>query len=1219
MSITLFSKSKLSLRHHFLSFLFALLTVQTGWTAPSACLELFGSKNPRTAPEFLEDRDKPSETPIFDKLQRNPEAKIESDLFGKQLGDKYPVELTPRMQVFRDRTLGFLKNPFYREILTRSYEVYFRIRSYLTERALEKSNGTADYDIIIVGSGPQGMILLHKALSMYPDAKILLIDAGDTAAATFRYGKELFDINSSNRPSGKSYRPLPGEGNINELPGLPIQVSDLTAVKYPTANDLGTAVVAGLYAALREHPNVDVLFNAKATTINVDIETENGPATQVLVSKTDSSSKFILEGQRVAQVPGVGAPVILQALQEAIRRDPTLVEYNGAMLPKLMTGEDFYRAQALTNRPADQTADMTLAIVGNGDTSFTLIQNQIGYAAREGYFATSGQDGRFRKIYVLGLEQDTCEKLLAVLRSRYANIVSSVRSSSPNVAAQIEIIPRKLANVSRSGRSGGVSAGRLTLGLEGFEQGFNSVENVDHVILATGYRTNLREIVKIGSSGFRRNPITSDRQFFNEEFDFLESRTSTSSGQIVKVGRISRGNNGDKGTFAVFGPGADLFEKEESDKEKAPAKIVQNFVGLFVNAPRVVAGTEKWLDGLVPSAKSLKLEPIGIEEKFEKPVSYIISEIQETRIIPSQSLNLLQSIAQQVFSFSKAGPKDAIAFRIVTSAGGQLKVVSENGADLTDLLTGFAKTREFFSLSRELLKSKSHDLRITAAADTNGLFQPKTVRVALVAAKPELANPAPYKVVPNGKVNFRGLDPNAKGTGFQPVKNPDLELPPARLIKQDRPKEILAPTTVLNPNRIIEKLLDLNAAEVMGQNTQVPGRFVGSVELSGLTPTRVLTDSSLQSVEFLDTTSSGPEWKSLAFVSQSELLEGGLIKAGILIAPDKYLTVRQTGYRQGISSEYNLELFSIEAGLLRSLSSVRVGLQRSDKPFFRKVDDTVLFFADGDNIVTNGVLQIVNFDNNKIVLNTINASQITPISAKDGILEFASYDRSENRSFVRQVSIQDGSVDTGNPAVLANYSFDGNRIEILSGQLAIKTKGQRTQLVGTKQFTTRQIARLSKDLYLAVGSTEVPSNKFPSDKRAIFNRAIILKKEDDGKFKAVPVASFKDTDSSGINIDSLISYRDGVLIGRINSSDRTESVRLIDGYDTKVEAGDLVAIRFDAEENQLVVRRIYQTTSKLKLFSPVNVQLEVLSDGSIFYFQQFPGDIRFDEQVVLRP
>ena len=56
---------------------------------------------------------------------------------------------------------------------------------------------------------------------------------------------------------------MPGLGNINELPNLPIQVSDLTSVRYPEAADLGDALVANAYALLKTYKNVDILFETE--------------------------------------------------------------------------------------------------------------------------------------------------------------------------------------------------------------------------------------------------------------------------------------------------------------------------------------------------------------------------------------------------------------------------------------------------------------------------------------------------------------------------------------------------------------------------------------------------------------------------------------------------------------------------------------------------------------------------------------------------------------------------------------------------------------------------------------------------------------------------------------------------------------------------------------------------------------------------------------------
>ena len=209
------------------------------------------------------------ETPLLKKVRKDSEETPDIVKPTREQIEK-TVPLTEKMKEFRARYLQFF-TPAYtgREALVRSFEASLRVRSKAVEAKLANGDKSQrDYDLVITGTGVHGIIALHEALRVHPEAKILLIDEGDTAGATFRYGKDFYNINSSNRASNGRDLPLPGQGNLNELPGLPIQVSDMTAVKYPSANDLGSAIVTGLYAAAQGHPNIDVLFNSKAIKVD---------------------------------------------------------------------------------------------------------------------------------------------------------------------------------------------------------------------------------------------------------------------------------------------------------------------------------------------------------------------------------------------------------------------------------------------------------------------------------------------------------------------------------------------------------------------------------------------------------------------------------------------------------------------------------------------------------------------------------------------------------------------------------------------------------------------------------------------------------------------------------------------------------------------------------------------------------------------------------------
>jgi len=368
----------------------------------SFCSTEFLARDPASTKSCLsavEDGLRNADPQLAQRLTKDPVAQAEAAMATSTGAEKYPIKITKEVARFRDRFLGFLKNPTVREPLTRSFEASLRMRSQLLEKSLNENSNLAQYDLIIVGSGVHGIIALHRALAQNPKLKVLVLDEGDTAGSTFRYGKEVFNINSSNRRSGEDTRPVPGEGNINELPGLPIQVSDLTAVKYPTANDLGTSIVAGLYAAVREYPQVDILFNARA---NQFLEKARDPQFNESVEVSTNSSQFQIDSQKVILATGLGEPNLPKRVAESLERFPALKNsQNGKTPPRVLTFEDMIRTIASSNDPVSLFKDKKIGVVGKGDSANVFIEFLVGYAAREGYARSSAQDGIAEKIFGL--------------------------------------------------------------------------------------------------------------------------------------------------------------------------------------------------------------------------------------------------------------------------------------------------------------------------------------------------------------------------------------------------------------------------------------------------------------------------------------------------------------------------------------------------------------------------------------------------------------------------------------------------------------------------------------------------------------------------------------------------------------------------------------------------------------------------------------------------
>lgn len=701
----------------------------------SACRDLFYGANAST------DQISKSDVVFAKKLQADPLQSAEAKAYATTQGSESPINLSSRIQKFRNKFLGFFKISTVREPLTKSFEAFLRMRSEISAKAIERNNSYGQYDLVIVGTGVHGIIALHQALKQNPNLKVLLVDEGDTAGATFRYGKDVYSINSSNRASGEDTRPLPGEGNINELPGLPIQVSDLTAVKYPSANDLGASLVSGLYAAVREYPNVEVLFNTKAYAF-VDKPSDQSMTESLVVKNASSAQDFRVDAQKVIVSTGLGDPILPPKVVESLKRKPALKESIKGKPPRVLTFEDMIRLIAESNDPMSFFKDKKVGIAGKGDSANVFIEFLLGYAPQAGYGRSSAQTGKPGKIFWIGQDKKTCEEFIADARSRYNAVSTGFKSSSANIEALIKPFKNKLADVEERG------ANKVDAELDGGEK----ISGLDYIVVATGFNQNVRELFQSVASGSK---ASTDSAFFERDFDTLEARTSVSPSP-TKVGRKLKDRE-----IYVLGTAANLFADENANK--APVKIVQNFVGIFINAPRVVAAVKSLTNDLQPKANPSMLQKVAVDQAGTQQ-RFSITNIQETRYISNQTIPYLEATFKEALSVCHAHSSDKIVLNLSLSRDGNLEVASETKADVTALVSLLVESRDFFSQVKELLKLVPDQSLLFTANPSGSSYDLAKAQVQTVRGQKQITNSNAI-VKANRAIRLRGLELKENGSG----------------------------------------------------------------------------------------------------------------------------------------------------------------------------------------------------------------------------------------------------------------------------------------------------------------------------------------------------------------------------------------------------------------------------------------------------------------------
>jgi|GEM_PF-2003491 len=681
------------------------------------------------------------------RLKHDSAAMVDVMITNAATGKEVPVRMTRKMEEFRKLYLPYLKNPVYREPMILSFESQLRMRSDLLRRNLLESSEATKFDVVIVGAGVHGIISAQALIATDPNLKILIVEEGDTAGATFRNAKDTFNINSSNRASGEGTKPLPGEGNINELPNLPIQVSDLTGVKYPTSNDLGSPLVAGLYALVRQNPGVQVLFNTSAQTIG----DAGDPKFREQLTVNTQGSEITINSQAILISTGLGTPKYPEKLAETLQRQPELVRFKrgrGKPLPKVVAFEDLVRIIAQSNDPMALFKDKNIGIVGTGDSANVLIEFLIGYASQKAYGQSSAQSGIPNRIGWIGQTRESCEAFIADARSRYAQIGTGLRSSSKDVAAILKGIPGRLENVVVDASLGGRKDSEP---INAVGEGGADLGNFDLIVLTTGFEPNVRDLVRnitVQTSGVFRT----DADFFNESptIQTIEGTTATSGRTKTKIGRKIRNRE----VYVIGTAAGQLASQAEL------VGIIQNFVSIFNNAPRVVAQSSRVASEVKPLAPAISLAPIQLQLS-SRAGKIEVRGLEGTRVTPNQSLNALEAILREAASNLRAGSEGKATIELRIQQAGdkdsRLIVTGETGVyDVKPIVDLLASSREFFNLATEILESLSGKDFLLRIGFKDGRGSPGETSLSLVPTEDRSSLSTIAKVV-NQSTALRGI------------------------------------------------------------------------------------------------------------------------------------------------------------------------------------------------------------------------------------------------------------------------------------------------------------------------------------------------------------------------------------------------------------------------------------------------------------------------------
>ena len=638
------------------------------------------------------------------------------------------IPLDPALVGFRREVLPRLKSDFERESFALEMESYLRARSATTKIKLRDNK--SKYDVVIIGTGVHGVIAAATVAKNNPNLSVLLIERSDTAASNFRYARDMFRINSSNRASSEKRKPLPGEGNINELPNLPIQVSDLTAEKYPSANDLSIAVLSGLYGVMKTYSNFDIAMN---TEVKSAIKSGRKVVGYELASRDGASTMTVMATKSIVTTglgkPKAVFPIKVSAVTKAALKDSD----NGSEFPKVVSFEDAFRILSQKTNPLKFFKGKKIGIVGSGDSANVFIEFLLGYAPKKAYGTADAQNGLAKRITWFGQTAATCAEFIETARSRYAQIGTGFRSSSPDRTP----ILRNGEKISRVDEDKNGELKVTTVD--------GDAKDVDILIVAAGYERNVRDI--IGLKG------RTDDEVFAANFGYIEAKTSVSKDRVRVGVALNDGSTVEQSSFVVTGPAAG---KLPLDSELVG--IVQNFVSIFNNAPRTVMTAET-------VAKNTKAKPSVVRERqfvessnVKGAQAFGVRNLQSFRLIETNPTQYLAKTFAEILSQVRFASAGEIELSMAYDAKAKEVVVwSNSGKDISPILFLIVENRDLSNYVRQIsLNSDSLDgLTVKAQIKDDGNSKNLFVDVSTITIAPvgkQVPKPTATGVLENSSV-----------------------------------------------------------------------------------------------------------------------------------------------------------------------------------------------------------------------------------------------------------------------------------------------------------------------------------------------------------------------------------------------------------------------------------------------------------------------------------
>lgn len=365
-------------------------------------------------------------------------------------------------------------------------------RSEQTKQKLKTLHGApANYDVVIVGSGPHGSVSAALLSSLAPHLKVLDI-SNDVPGSVFNNIGDAIWINSPELASGVSSNVLPGT-NL----GLR-HIGEVTNFKM--ASDLGNYIASTL-----ESSTSDLLIGAKVEKMTVKADNK----TEELIL----SNGHTINARYVIMATGLGSPrwgiknakeilmlkMVIEREAKIEQWQPRSVEFFDDTMKRLNS--------AIHKNPGMQVTygykNSDVLIIGDGDSGNVVAEALTGRGPGKLYgLSSNGSVGQVQEAFKVGKEHGVKSLTIAGMKAhdpesfkqynkrRYDSTVAN------QIGSDIMGAPKVVSMVPE------VSNGKMKVAVV-FEGGEARV--YDHVIIAAGYENNVFNL--LGGTPDSRVPI----------------------------------------------------------------------------------------------------------------------------------------------------------------------------------------------------------------------------------------------------------------------------------------------------------------------------------------------------------------------------------------------------------------------------------------------------------------------------------------------------------------------------------------------------------------------------------------------------------------------------------------------------------------------------------------------------------------------------------------